>query len=157
MMKRTRIGWLILLLPLLAFSQYRSDPAIPDLGLRKSSNNMPGSRFLNPDRLQIQNSYSMQVGSYGKQTTALGVFRSTFDYYINPQVQVRGSIGILHQPFQTPNQAGPMGRTPGMDLNNLLLGGQVIYRPTENMVFQLGFSRQPIPAVPNNPGALRRW
>ena len=59
-------------------------------------------------------------------------------------MNVRGFVGLIHSPFST---IGPIGEQAslinGLDKNNVLYGGEITYRPKENMLLQIGFSRQP--------------
>ena len=149
-MNRTRTGTTaviitILLVPLLLNGQYRSElPEMPDLGLSPSSGGTVLG-FLDPSRLDFQSSYSMQISSSGNRTTSLGLVQSTFEYYVNPQVSVRGHIGLLHDPLSNigpTNQEAAFLRAFNSD--NIMLGGEISYRPTENMLLQIGFSQQPV-------------
>jgi hypothetical protein len=130
-------------------AQFKADLQPPDLGLKSTAGNGLILGFIDPARLSVQNSYSMQVSTFGRQTVSTGLIQSTFNYYVNPQVQVRGHVGLLHSPFQSQNTMSPASTgPPGMDLNNIILGGEVTYRPADNVVFQLGFNRQPMTSNP---------
>ncbi len=135
---------LLLVLPLLVQAQYKMDvPSIPGLTRSQPSG---VNTFLGIDlsRIDFQNSYSMQVSTYGGDAVATGLLKSSFNYMINPQVSVRGFVGLVHSPFSS---FAPVNEQAsfinGFSSENMLYGGEVTYRPKENMVFQIGFSKQP--------------
>lgn len=138
---------LLLGTPFLLSAQYSTNlPVVPDLGLKLDQDSAIRNLF-DPSRLTVQNSYSMQISTAGKQSYSTGLLQSTFEYYINPQVTVRGHIGLLHDPLSAvgpSNQQSSMLRS--LDRNNLILGGEISYRPKENMLLQISFSQQPVPA-----------
>ncbi|MCF7809019.1 MAG: hypothetical protein K9M49_02995 [Candidatus Marinimicrobia bacterium] len=136
---------MITMLPLTAFSQYKTDvPTIPGLQVRQPSG---AASFLGIDlsKVDFQNSYSMSVSSFGENTVAMGLLKSSFDYVINPQVSVRGFVGLLHTPFSsiTPFQE-EYSMMQGLKGENIMYGGEVTYRPKENVMFQIGISRVPV-------------
>lgn len=136
---------ILLTVPLLVQAQYKMDvPSIP--GITKSTpSGSTGFLGIDLSRIDFQNSYSMQVNSMGGDAVAMGLLKSSFNYTINPQVSVRGYVGLIHSPFSS---MGPIGEQAsfinGLDKNNVLYGGEITYRPKENMLLQIGFSRQPV-------------
>lgn len=135
---------LLMAMPLAVMGQYRSEsPEMPELGL-KLNNGSQVLSLLDPSRWSFQNSYSMQVFSSGNSMVSTGLLQSSFEYFINPQVTVRGHVGLLHDPFAG---IGPVNQQTSvlrsLDRNNLILGGEISYRPTDNMLFQFSFSQMP--------------
>ena len=152
-MIKTLVLTAILALPLMLSAQYRTEtPQAPELGL-KLNNSSSVLDLFSSDRLTFHNSYSMQIASTGNRTVSTGLLQSTFEYYINPQVTVRGHVGLLHDPLAA---VGPSSQQTMMlrslDRNNLLLGGEVSYRPSENMLLQISFSQQPSMPYGTMPG-----
>lgn len=136
---------MIVLLPGTTFSQYKTDvPSIPGLQLGTPSGT---SSFLGIDlsRVNFHNSYSMSVSSFGDNAVAMGLLKSSFDYAINPQVSVRGFVGLMHTPFSsvTPFEE-KYSMVQGLSSDNIMYGGEVTYRPKENVMFQIGISRIPV-------------
>lgn len=144
-MNKITLILLSILLPILVFGQFRTDMEVPELGLKATPGSYSGtSSLFDPERLQIQHGYSMQMGTIGGRTISQGLLQSTFQYYVNPQVSVQGFVGLLHQPFGNSELAASRaGGIAGISMDNILVGGEVTYRPRENMVLQFGFSRQP--------------
>lgn len=138
------ITTLLLVLPALILAQYTPEvPKIPGLNTRSS---VGSASFLGIDlsKVDFQNSYSMQVSSFGNDAVAMGLLKSSFNYAINPQVSVQGSVGLLHSPFSS---MAPIDEKysflNGLNADNLFYSGEITYRPRENMSFQIGFSRMP--------------
>jgi len=135
---------LLLVLPMMVQAQYKMDvPSIP--GLTRNQPSGVNTFFgIDLSRIDFQNSYSMQVNSFGGDAVATGLLQSSFNYMINPQVSVRGFVGLVHSPFSS---FAPVDEQysfiNGLDSKNMLYGGEVTYRPKENMVFQIGFSKLP--------------
>ena len=136
---------LIFSAPVTLEAQYTRDvPSIPGLSASRSSGT---TSILGIDisRINFDNSYSMQVSSYGDNTVAMGLLKSSFNYVINPQVSVRGYVGLFHSPFSS---MAPMGQESsfvnGINPENMMYGGEITYRPTENMLFHLSINRLPV-------------
>ena len=136
---------LAIMLPVSVFSQYKTDvPSIPGLRVGQAS---PSASFFGIDlsKVDFQNSYSMQVSSYGNNTVAMGLLKSSFDYVINPQVSVRGFVGLMHSPFSSFSPfEEKYSMVQGLRSENIMYGGEVTYRPKENVMFQIGISRIPV-------------
>lgn len=137
----------IMSVPAILQAQYKQHvPEIPGLAMGSSTTS---SSVLGIDisKIDFQHSYSMQVSSMGDNTVAMGLLRTSFNYAINPQVSVQGFVGLAHSPFSS---VGPIGEQAsfmnGLNKDNIFYGGEVTYRPTENMVFQIGINRLPVQA-----------
>lgn len=135
---------LLIALPIVLNAQYKAEvPNIP--GLRSSyTNNSTSFLGIDLSRVDFQNSYSMQVNSMGGDAVALGLLKSSFNYTINPQISVRGYVGLAHSPFSSiapgMEQASFVN---GINKDNILYGGEVLYQPNENTFLYIGFSREP--------------
>ena len=139
------IALLIFALPMNVLAQYKSEvPSIPGLELGKSSG---GASIFGIDlsKVDFQNSYSMSVSSFGDNTVAMGLLKSSFNYVINPQVSVQGFIGLAHTPFSTvtPFESQYSG-IQGISMDNVFYGGEITYQPKENLIFQIGISKIPV-------------
>lgn len=134
----------LMAIPFMLQAQYSGKvPTIPGLNT-KSISGSPTILGIDLSKIDFQNSYSMQVSSFGDDAVALGLLKSSFNYAINPQVSFQGSVGLMHSPFSTftplNEQASFMN---DFDADNTFYSGEITYRPKENMVFQIGFSRLP--------------
>ncbi|MCF6237319.1 MAG: hypothetical protein L3J79_00640 [Candidatus Marinimicrobia bacterium] len=135
---------ILVLVPLLLQAQYKQDvPNIPGLNI-KSSNGAPSILGIDLSRVNFHNSYSMQMSSAGGEAVAMGLLRSSFDYVINPQLSVRGFVGLMHSPFSTITPVDEQySFINGFNKENILYGGEITYQPKENLYFHFGFSQQP--------------
>jgi hypothetical protein len=136
---------LVLIAPALLEAQYaREVPSIPGLSANRVGD-APSILGIDISRINFENSYSMQVSSFGDNTVAMGLLRSSFNYVINPQVSVKGYVGLIHSPFSS---MAPMDQQSsfanGLNKDNMLYGGEITYRPTENMLFHLSINRLPV-------------
>ena len=138
--------WILVLalLPAGLQAQYKREvPSIPGLSLGTSNSS---TRFLGVDlsRVDMSTSYSMSVSSFGNDAVAMGLLKTNFNYYINPQVQVQGYVGLIHSPFSsftpTSQEAAFMN---GISMDNVMYGGEITYRPKENISFQFSFNQMP--------------
>lgn len=141
---------ILVLVPGTVMGQYQSEvPSIPGMTLGQESS---ATHFFGLDlsRIDFQHSYSMEVGSFGGNTVSMGLLKSSFNYIINPQVSVKGYVGLMHSPFSS---VAPMESqfTPysGLNSNNLVYGGEITYRPKENVLFQIGIQKMPVSPFQN--------
>ena len=135
---------IMLLVPMMIQAQYKAEvPSIP--GLNMSRSNTPSSIFgIDLSKVDFHNSYSMEVNSYSGNTVAMGLLRSSFDYMVNPQVSVRGYVGLVHSPFSS---FTPMDQQStfvnGINRDNIIYGGEITYQPKENVFLHIGINRIP--------------
>ena len=138
---------LVLVLSIPAYLQAQFKPEVPSIPGLKVRSTTGSASILGIDisKIDFQNSYSMQVSSFGGNTVAMGLLKSSFNYVINPQVTVRGYVGLSHSPF---SNFTPMDEqysfANGLNRDNILYGGEITYRPTENMYLHIGFNRMPV-------------
>lgn len=142
----TTLTFLILLLavPMLIQAQYKQDKiSIP--GLTQSSvSGSPSFLGIDLSKVDFHNSYSMQVSSVGKDAVAMGLLKSSFNYTINPQVSVKGYVGLIHSPFSSNARFdGQQPFTAGLSMDNMIMGGEITYQPKENLFFHIGVNRLP--------------
>lgn len=139
---------LFLIIPVLVQAQYKSEiPSIPGLNTSRST---AATSFFGIDlsKVDFHNSYSMEVNSFGGNTVAMGLLKSSFDYMINPQVTVRGYVGLMHTPFSSFSPpGGQASMVNGINMENIMYGGEITYQPKENMYLHIGFNRVPANAI----------
>jgi len=150
--KFIKLTLVLLVLTGLLQAQYIAKvPSIPGITLGSGNPALESARFLGLDlsKISFQNSYSMSVNSMGGETVAMGLLKSSFNYVINPQVQVRGYVGLLHTPFAsvTPTDSR-YSFINNLDRDHVVYGGEITYQPRENMLLQIGFNH--LPTYPQN-------
>ena len=143
-MKRLLIWIVICTMPVLAFAQFRNQPAheqTVDQYLRNPQNSLGfptnvGS-LLDPSRMHWQHSYSMAYATTGQGSVMQGTFTTDMIYELSRPLTLMFRLGYIHEPLNTylPSGMAPQGQVFG--------GAGLVYRPTKNMVFQLEFQRIP--------------
>jgi len=134
----------LFLVPGMVQAQYKAEvPSIPGLTMNQSNSSI-GFFGIDLSKVEFHNSYSMDVSSFGGNTVALGLLKSSFDYIINPQISVRGYVGLVHAPFAN---LAPVNQQAsfinGINKDNIIYGGEVTYRPRENIFLQININRIP--------------
>lgn len=151
------ISLIMLLLPALSVSQYRTQPTA-DLrsvlqapaSVERAAGNLLG---LDPSRLQIQQSYSMSYMSMGGQGITQGVYLNTVSYQFSLPLSLSLQWGVAHQPFASRLQNSSL-----LASGPFLSAAQLTYRPKPNMLLQFNFQQAPY-AVPYRygEGFWDRW
>ncbi len=120
------------------FKQNKNAPSITDrIGTPYSATSSIFS-FIDPSKFHMQQSYSLSFISNGSQSGSLGLYTNRLSYTINQNLQLIADIGYLHQPFSS------LGNMPlSLDKGQLLYGGEIRYKPTENSLIQLRFENAP--------------
>jgi len=132
---------LSLLNPTLTQAQFRQDKNAPSISDRIGTPYSPTTSifsFIDPSKFHMQQSYSLSFISSGNTSGSLGLYTNRISYTINQNLQLIADIGYLHQPFSS------LGNMPlSLDKGQLLYGGELRYRPTENSLIQLRFENAP--------------
>ncbi len=136
---------LLIMNPALSEAQFRSERNTPSITQQIATPYSPSNSslvlgFIDPSRLDMQQSYSVTFSSVGSRSGAVGIYTNRLSYMILPNLQVIADIGLMHQPFQ-----GQGGDILNLDNSQLLYGGEVRYRPTENSFISVRFGNTPNP------------
>ncbi len=151
------ISLIMLLLPALGASQYRTQPAVnlrsllqAPASVERAAGNLLG---LDPSRLHIQQSYSMSYLSMGGQGATQGVYLNTVSYQFSLPLSLSLQWGIAHQPF-----ASRFSNSSMWTSGPFLSAAQLTYQPKPNMLLQFNFQQAPY-AVPYRygEGLWERW
>jgi hypothetical protein len=136
-MKRAVTIILILSLPMLAFSQYKSKTELPVMSdvIGKSSGLVFG--FINPEKFSMHHSFSMgymSAGQYGSMM--VNSYMNTINYQISDPLFLRLNVGIMNSPYNSFQNSA---------LNNTQFfgGAELFYRPSENSLIRLGVDVRP--------------
>jgi len=147
-MRRLLIWALICGIPVLAFAQFRNQPAnsqTVDQYLRtpQTSLGFPTNvgSLLDPSRMHWSNSYSMSYATSSQGSVMQGVFTTDMIYELSRPLTLMFRLGYMHEPLNTylPNGMAPQGQVFG--------GAGIQYRPTKNMVFQFEFQQIPASTI----------
>lgn len=137
---------LALINPSAVDAQFRAEQNTPSIseqiGLPYSpSNSSMVLGFIDPSKIDMQQSYSMSFISGGGQSTTLGMYTNRLSYMISPDLQLIADIGFMHQPFQSMMDNG----MPSNLFSNgqFFYGGELRYQPTENTSLRIRLDNMP--------------
>jgi len=97
---------------------------------------MPGSlfSFLSSDRFSMSHSYSMMYYTGGGYNGSLGVLTNTMNFRLADPLLLKVNMGVQHQPFGGPK---------ALNTTQFLHGAELIYKPNNNLIFNIGYSNNP--------------
>ncbi|MBN1541937.1 hypothetical protein JW992_07295 [candidate division KSB1 bacterium] len=141
-MKRHANVALLLFLPTLIFAQFKSQSRPTDLPtvLRNTVNagkTAVGLIGLDPSRLHISHSYSMNYFTAGGHGMTQGLYLNTLTYEFDSPLTVSVQWGLAHQPF------GNSSSEPVLQNSPFLSQARLLYQPSENTFFEFRFQRVP--------------
>ena len=101
-----------------------------------------GLNWFDKDKFSMSHSYSMSVGSFGKDAYSQGMYLNHMNYAASEKLNIKAVLGFTHDPFKLGNQ----GNVPnsGFDLSNMAYGAELAYKPTENSIFKFSFEKIPM-------------
>ena len=103
-----------------------------------------------PNNFKMHHSYSMTVGSFGGQTSSLGMYTNTMLFKLSEPLMLRVNTGIAHQPFGGGNGVSSQGA-------KLMHGAELIYAPSQSFRMSIGYSNNPFYSAPSYfPGSFNR-
>jgi len=134
--------------PTISNAQFRSEMETPPISERigipySPSNSSLVLGFLDPAKLDMQQSYSISFSSSGGGYGSLGLYRNRISYTISPKMQVIADLGYLHRPFSSLGSDAPGAISPGLRNGTLLYGGELRYRPTDNTYINIRIGNMP--------------
>jgi len=135
---------ILVTVPLMIQAQFKQDvPSIP--GLTNNYSSGASSIFgIDLSRVNFYHSFSMEVSSIGGEAVPMGLLKTSFVYAINPQVNVRGFVGLINSPFSSMTPMDDQySFANGLNKDNILYGGEITYHPKENVFFQIGINKLP--------------
>jgi hypothetical protein len=136
-MKRVVAVILILSLPMLVFSQYKTKTELPAMSdvVGKSSGLILG--FLNSEKFSMHHSFSMGYMSSGKYGSMMvNSYMNTINYQISDPLFLRLNVGIMNSPYNS-------YQNPALNNTQFFGGAELFYRPSENSLIRLGVNVRP--------------
>jgi hypothetical protein len=124
---------------LTAQAQLKSQVDEKQINVRESLTT-PSSLFglLSPNRFSMNQSYSLSFYSGGGQSGSLGMFNNAFNFRLSDPLMLRVDMGVMHQPFGGPKGSGLQNQNA-----HFMGGAELIYRPSERFMMQVGVSNNP--------------
>ncbi len=140
---KTLIVWgTLCLLPTLTLAQLKDQtrPVNISQALRQPlrvGRSAVGLLGLNPDNLNMSQSYEMSLISAGGHSFSQGMYLNTLCYQFSIPLQVSLQWGVAHQPL------GSMGASPVFQNGPFLSHARLRYQLKENMTIHLEFQQMP--------------
>lgn len=106
---------------------------VPGLG-----SSLLGLNLLNPDRFFMNHYYSLSMMTAGNSSMSMGVYQNSMSYIFSDQLQLNARIGFVHDPLHLGENSMQMD-----PMDNLIYGADLIYRPKENVLFNIRFDKVP--------------
>lgn len=137
---------ILVLLPMILFGQIKEEMPVP-ISVEKmiqipvQRNMSMNFNWFDADKFTMSHSYSMSVGSFGKDPYSQGMYLNQMNYAFSDKLNLKAVVGFTHDPLQLGNTNLPGN---GLNLDNMVYGAEIAYKPTENSVFKFSFERTPM-------------
>ena len=99
---------------------------------------LQGSGLFDASKLTTWRSYSFEMATGGGYTSSAGLLVQHMHYQFSRPLSLYMEVGLLHDPL---GMAGISGANGPQKASIVIPNMDLVYRPTENMVFQLHFSQ----------------
>lgn len=100
------------------------------------------NKLFSPAHFRMSHSYEMSFGSFGGQSSSLGMYTNTMLFQFDQKLAARVDVAFAHSPFSGAGLGNPLG--PEADNGRLFLrNAEIAYRPTENTRLHLSFRQSP--------------
>lgn len=98
------------------------------------------NKLFNPSVFQMRHSVEFSMGSFGGQSSSLGMYTNTMAWQFGSTLAARVDVSAAYSPFNG-------GSSFGVQSNNqpriFLRNAEIAYRPTENMTFHFQVRQSP--------------
>ena len=135
-----------MLIPLVVFGQIKEEIPIPIsveemIQIPVHRDMSLNFKWFDADKFTMSHSYSMSVGTFGKTPYSQGMYLNQMNYAFSDKLNFKAVVGFSHDPLQLGNN----NHLPnaGLNLDNMVYGAEVAYRPTKNSVFKFSFEKTP--------------
>jgi hypothetical protein len=105
-----------------------------------------GLSLLDPQRLQMSQSYSLMYSSQGKSGDLVGLYQNWLSYRFSPRLQVGVNLGYFHRPMAA------LSHNAAIRNQALLTTFQLDYKPFDNLFIHFNFRSQPMIDYRHSPG-----
>lgn len=141
------MGWslvcILALLPSVLFAEGADTAGQMSLAVPGSAQSMfpgfgQGISLLDPQRLQMSQSYGLVYSSRGGSRDLVGLYQNRLSYRFSPRLNVRVDLGYYHRPVAA------LSRTSSFRRQALMTALQLDFQPIDNFFIQLNFQSQPV-------------
>lgn len=126
-----------------AQGQLRSDVISEDASVRLYDYGQTGfslNRYFSPAHFRMSHSLEFSTGSFGGETSSLGMYTNTMMWQFSQKLAARLDISMAYSPYSDERLQGLTGDNNG---RIFIRNAQVAYRPTENSRIQFSFQQSP--------------
>jgi hypothetical protein len=95
------------------------------------------NRFFSPQHFRMQHTVEMSTGSFGGQTSTLGMYTNTMMWQFSPQLAGRLDVSIAN------DFSGNMIGSDGSSSRVFIRNAELSYQPRENMNLHFSFRQSP--------------
>ncbi len=97
------------------------------------------NRLFSPEHFRMSHSYEMSFGSFGRQTSSLGMYTNSMMFQFNDKLAARVDVSFAHSPFGSSNAFGPESNRGQLFLRN----AEFAYRPSESVRLHFSVRQSP--------------
>ena len=108
-----------------------------------------GVSLLDPQRLQMSQSYGLLYSTGGKSGDLVGLYQNRLSYHFSPRLNLRVDLGYLHRPVPS------LSRNATIRNQALLSAFQLDFQPIDNLFIQFNFRSLPVLDYRNSPFGFR--
>ena len=98
------------------------------------------NKLFSPEHFRMQHSYEMSFGSFGGNSSSLGMYTNTMMWQFNNKLAARVDVSFAHSPFSGDDAFGSQFDQGG---RVFLRNAEIAYRPTENTQFHFSIQQSP--------------
>jgi len=97
------------------------------------------NKLFSPEHFKMGHSYEMSFGSFGNQSSSLGMYTNSMMFQFNDKLAARVDLSFAHSPFGSNNAIGGQSNQGQFFLRN----AEVAYRPSEKVHVHLSIRQSP--------------
>ena len=137
-MNRSVLFFLVMMLPALAFAQFKNQTELPDMSQAITK---PGASILfglfNPERFRMHHTFSASYMTGGGHGMMLNSYVNTIHYRISDPLFLRMNLGVMFSPYNS------FANNPALNNTQFFGGAELLYRPSDNTLLKVGVDIAP--------------
>jgi hypothetical protein len=119
-------------------ADHRAGLSPPGLDLGDLPRANQGLSLLDPQRLQMSQSFGLVYSSDGKKGDMVGLYQNLLSYRVSPRLNLKVNLGFMHRPLAD-SQA-----STGLNRQALMTAFQVDFRPLDNVFIRFDYRSLPV-------------
>lgn len=137
-MNRSTLFFLVMMVPALAFAQFKNQTDLPDISQAIVK---PGAGILfglfNPERFHMHHTFSASYMTAGGDGMMLNSYMNTIDYRISDPLFLRMNLGIMFSPYNS------FANNPALNKTQFFGGAELQYQPSNNTLLRVAVDIAP--------------